>query len=191
MASNSKATDSLADSKQTDKALNDLDRMIEQLKRDYEIFFAGGIKRPPIDLRATTENSVRKFSSVKALNNAQRFRYNSLAARFNVYTELWNKQLRLKEEGKIPGMSAPSSDSRHPRADSPGRSEEDKLKALFTRYAASKSATGGSAVLKYENFVQALAKQREQILNQHQCKDVEFYLAEEDGRTKLKARMIK
>lgn len=191
MASNSKAPDSLTDSKQTDKALNDLDRMIEQLKRDYEIFFAGGIKRPPIDLRATTEKSVWKFSSLKTLNNAQRFRYNSLAARFNVYTELWNKQMRLKEEGKLPGALAPALDPKHSPGEAPRRTEDRKLKELFTRYVASKSATGGSAVLNYDSFVKALAKQREQILNQHQCKDVEFYLAEEDGRTKLKARMIK
>ncbi len=190
MASNSKTTDSALDTKQVDKALNDMERMIEQLKRDYEIFFAGGVKRPPIDSLATTERSVRKFASMQTLNNAQRFRYNSLAARFNVYAELWNKQIRLKEEGKLPGASTHTWDPKQKHA--PQQSEELKLKELFNNYVASKAGpAGANGVINYDNFVKALAKQREQILNQHKCKDVEFYLAEENGRTKLKARMIK
>jgi hypothetical protein len=193
MVPNSKIFDTILDVKQADKALNDLEHMIEQLKRDYEIFFAGGIKRPPLDLRTNTERSVRRFASLQTLNNAQRFRFNSLAARFNVYAELWNKQIRLKEEGKLPGAIPPAAASHLKKQPAgSGRSEDPKLKELFKNYIASKSSTGGvSNIVNFENFVQALSKQREQILNQHQCKDVEFYLAEVDGRTKLKARIIK
>jgi hypothetical protein len=189
---NSKITDALQDSRQADKALNDLEHMIEQLKRDYESFFAGGAKRPPIDLRTNTERSVRKFASVQTLNNAQRFRYNSLAARFNVYAELWNKQMRMKEEGKLPPGSMPSTVEPKRKHETRQASPEAKLRELFKSYAATKPATGGAgAVLNYDNFVKALSKQKEQIMKEHQCKDVEFYLAEEEGRTKLKARVIK
>jgi hypothetical protein len=189
---NSKITDSLQEARLADKALTDMEHMIEQLKRDYEIFFAGGVKRPPIDLRANTERSVRKFASVQTLNNAQRFRYNALAARFNVYSELWNKQMRLKEEGKAaPGAPALTVETKR-RQERHEPSADAKLKELFKNYAATKPAMGGAgAVLNYDNFVKALSKQKEQILKQHQCKDVEFYLAEEEGRMKLKARMIK
>src|SRR5262245_27136560 len=189
---NSKMTDALQEARQADKALSDLEHMIEQLKREYEIFFAGGAKRPPIDLRNNTEKSVRKFASVQTLNNAQRFRYNSLASRFNVYAELWNKQMRLKEEGKLPQAQTTQAVEPKRRPEPGPPVAEGKLKELFKSYVATKPATGGAgAVLNYDNFVRALSKQKEQILKEHQCKDVEFYLAEEDGRMKLKARMIK
>jgi hypothetical protein len=190
MAPNSKPHDAIADTKEIDKALNDLERTIEQLKRDYEIFFTGGTKRPPQEARTNAEKSVRKFASLQTLNNAQRFRYNSLASRFSVYTELWAKQMRLKEEGRVPGLS-PLPEHKHHTV-TPTQTQDPKLAQLFKNYVESKSATGeSSAILKFDNFVHALSKQREQILKQYQCKDVEFYVAEENGRTKLKARMIK
>lgn len=192
MAPNSKAIDPALDGKQVDKALNDLERMIEQLKRDYESFFAGGLKRPPIDLRASIESSVRRFSSIQTLNNAQRFRYSSLAARFLTYAELWNRQIRLREEGKIPGAAVAAASGSRLQNRPPQKTEDTRLKDLFKSYAAAKSTAGeANAFLNYDNFLQALSKQREQIIKQHQCKDVEFYLAEENGRTKLKAKVIK
>jgi hypothetical protein len=147
----------------------------------------------PNNKGTNTERSVRRFSSLQTLNNAQRFRYNSLAARFNVYSELWNKQMRLKEEGKLPGGGATTLAPEPPASKVQRRSTEDsKLKDLFKNYSAAKSASGeANVVMNYENFLQALNKQKEQIKQQHNCKDVEFYLADEHGRTKLKAKIIK
>src|SRR5437763_6480289 len=92
----------VVDLKQVEKEIDDLERAITLLKRDYEIFFAGGAKQPPNDAREKLERSIKRMGVLQGLNYALRFRYNSLVARFNSYQDLWNKQLRAKEEGRQP-----------------------------------------------------------------------------------------
>jgi hypothetical protein len=99
----------------------------------------------------------------------------------------------MKEEGKLPGGSTtPTAPEPVPQKAGPQKKEDSRLKELFSNYSAAKSSSGeANAVMNYDNFLQALNKQKEQIIQQHKCKDVEFYLAEENGKTKLKAKIIK
>src|SRR5688500_9365821 len=93
------------DTKQVDRELDELESSLTLLKRDYEIYFSGGSKLPPNEAHRKVECRIRQYAGITALNYAQRFRYNNLTARFHAYVDLWNKQLRYKEEGRTPSGS--------------------------------------------------------------------------------------
>src|SRR5690349_22120760 len=83
----------------TDEELNVLDAQLRRLKIEYEIFFSNPAKRPPNDLEWKVLNLLRKFSDGSKMNFSQRYRYNEMAQRYAIYSDLWRKKSRIREEG--------------------------------------------------------------------------------------------
>jgi hypothetical protein len=82
-----------------DEELNLLDQQLRRLKIEYEIFFSNPTKRPPTDVEWKVVSLVRKFSDGARLSFSQRYRYNEMAQRYAVYSDLWRKKSRIREEG--------------------------------------------------------------------------------------------
>ena len=83
----------------TDEELNLLDSQLRRLKIDYEIYFSNPTKRPPTDVEWKVLSLLRKFSDGGRMNFSQRFRYNEMAQRYAIYSDLWRKKSRIREEG--------------------------------------------------------------------------------------------
>jgi hypothetical protein len=84
----------------TDEELNVLDSQLRRLKIEYEIFFSNPNKRPPTDVEWKVLSLLRKFSDGGGrMNFSQRYRYNEMAQRYAVYSDLWRKKSRIREEG--------------------------------------------------------------------------------------------
>src|SRR6202163_1226386 len=84
----------------TDEELNHLDSQLRRLKIEYEIFFSNPNKRPPSDVEWKVLSLLRKFSDGGGrMNFSQRYRYNEMAQRYAIYSDLWRKKSRIREEG--------------------------------------------------------------------------------------------
>jgi hypothetical protein len=83
----------------TDEELNLLDQQLRRLKIEYEIFFNNPAKRPPADVEWKVLALIRKFSDSPRLSFSQRFRYNAMAQRYAIQSDLWRKKMRIREEG--------------------------------------------------------------------------------------------
>jgi hypothetical protein len=83
----------------TDEELNLLDSQLRRLKIEYEIFFSNPTKRPPADIEWKVLSLLRKFSDGGRMNFSQRYRYNEMAQRYALYSDLWRKKSRIREEG--------------------------------------------------------------------------------------------
>jgi alkanesulfonate monooxygenase SsuD/methylene tetrahydromethanopterin reductase-like flavin-dependent oxidoreductase (luciferase family) len=83
----------------TDEELNLLDSQLRRLKIEYEIFFSNPTKRPPTDVEWKVLSLLRKFSDGGRMNFSQRYRYNEMAQRYALYSDLWRKKSRIREEG--------------------------------------------------------------------------------------------
>lgn len=83
----------------TDEELNVLDTQLRRLKIEYEIFFSNPTKKPPTDIEWKVLALLRKFSDGGRMNFSQRFRYNEMAQRYAIYSDLWRKKSRIREEG--------------------------------------------------------------------------------------------
>lgn len=83
----------------TDEELNLLDQQLRRLKIEYEIFFNNPAKRPPADIEWKVVSIIRKFSESKRMSFSQRYRYNEMAQRYAIQSDLWRKKMRIREEG--------------------------------------------------------------------------------------------
>lgn len=82
-----------------DEELDLLDQQLRRLKIEYEVFFNNPTKRPPADIEWKVLALLRKFSDGARLNSSQRYRYNSMAQRYAIQSDLWRKKMRIREEG--------------------------------------------------------------------------------------------
>jgi hypothetical protein len=84
----------------TDEELNLLNSQLRRLKIEYEIYFSNPSKKPPADVEWKVLAMLRKFSDGGGkMNFSQRFRYNEMAQRYAIYSDLWRKKSRIREEG--------------------------------------------------------------------------------------------
>lgn len=81
-----------------DQQISRLEENIRKLKIDFDIYFNGGAKRPPLEARARLESNIKRIADDRNLSYAQRYQFNSLASRFTSYRELWRRLLKAKGE---------------------------------------------------------------------------------------------
>lgn len=81
-----------------DKELGRMEDDIRRLKIEFDIFFNGAVKRPPLEARARLESQIKRLMDNRGLTYAQRYRLNALVSRFTSYRELWRRILRSKGE---------------------------------------------------------------------------------------------
>jgi len=83
-----------------DDDLTQIEKDIRQLKVEYEMYFGGGRKRPPIETQWRVDSLVKRYSDRLAeLNTGQRFRFNNLTSTYAKYQEMWRKKLVARESG--------------------------------------------------------------------------------------------
>lgn len=101
----------MPDLNETEEALNRIEVGIRQLKVQYDMFFSGAMPRQPFETRKELEIQIKTLGDTRMQRFADRYRYNSLAAKYQSMTELWSKMIRAKEEGRlrpgIPGFVEP------------------------------------------------------------------------------------
>lgn len=171
-------------------ALERLARDIKQLQIDFERFFCGALAFPPEELRGGVQAQLRALRAASITAAADNFRLGDLEARFNTYNELWNRRLREREEGRRAARPSPAAAIR--RFDPErgilvsGAVEPEAADALYQGLAA-----GGEAPrFDLGSFKGYLDRQVSAIRAKTGCSEVQFRLAQEDGKVKLKARPI-
>src|SRR5438045_6759445 len=79
-----------------DQQLSRLEDDIRKLKIDFDIFFNGASKRPPLEARARLDSYIKRVADNRNLTYAQRYYFNTLVARFTSYRELWRRTLKMR-----------------------------------------------------------------------------------------------
>jgi hypothetical protein len=79
-----------------DLQISRLEDGIRRLKIEFDIYFNGGSKRPPLEARARLESNLKRIADDRSLSYAQRYHFNSIVSRFTSYRELWRRLLKQK-----------------------------------------------------------------------------------------------
>ncbi len=169
-------------------ALDRLDLDIKRLKIDWERFFNGNLPIPPEQLRYNIAGQVQGLRSTHIRSLAHRFRLNNLEAKFNTLSVLFNRRLRQREMGLGPPVrtaaaAAPRYDAQQGIVIDDG-SPTDALQALYDRLYADRERPG-TDLARFRSYILGQATK---IRRKTGCSRVQFRVAVERGRLKLKAK---
>src|SRR5437764_15185323 len=199
-----------------DEEMTLLESQLRRLKIEYEVFFNNPQKKPPSDLEWKVLAMLRKFSDGGGrMSFSQRFRYNEIAQRYAIYSDLWRKKSRIREEGyrrpqdallSVQGVRIEEHVPEHkvygvghavatPTQDQPFvvhwsdvGAEREKVEKLFIALSDAKKKTGEQVSGSLESFTSFVQKKTEQIRKQHGCQAVEYSVDVDDGKVKLTAK---
>jgi hypothetical protein len=193
-----------------DEELTHLDSLLRRLKIEYEVYFNNPTKRPPNDLEWKAVALIRKYSDGGRMNFTQRFRYNEMAQRYAIYSDLWRKKMRIREEGyrrpqdallSVQGVrSSEDHQPKHhtaygvaavPRAftlECSETSPKEEVERLYNALVAAKKKSGEGVSGNLDSFATFVKKKSTEIRKQHGCQSVEFSVELQDGQVKLKAK---
>jgi hypothetical protein len=178
-----------------------LDKSIASLKLDYERFFSGDLKVPPLPARKSVEQVLRRVGNVSLDKAEERFRLQALQSRFTALSELWERRLVAREEGRArvrppirvqSGERAAPAPSRDARASASvkGSSRSD-LRSLFDRYCAARTAVGEDASrLRYDRFEELVKKQAAEIRRATGATRLAFDVQTRGGKVRLVGRSL-
>jgi len=178
-----------------DQELDRLEYEIRRLKVEYDIFFNGGTLRPPNDTRGRVETAIKRIYDARGMSFGQRFRYNSLVARYNVMRELWRRQTQDREESGRPPTAEAHTALREQvaiiRCQDP-KQEPEKVSELYDQLVAAKRKCGEKlGALSLEVFTQFLTSRADQIKDNLSTDAVDFVVGVDNGRVKFAARPAK
>ena len=152
---------------------------------------------PPVATRRRIEDVFRKVGNADVERAAERFRLQSLQSRYTALSELWDKRLVAKEQGRRLGVRAPPPEEAHdvrpsgdvrPSATVKGRGRID-LSPLFERYCAARRALGEDvSKIRYERFEELVKKQAAEIRRSTGAARLVFEIQTIDGRVRLIGR---
>src|SRR5256714_1543808 len=89
-----------------DDMLVRLEDDVRKLKVEFDIYFNGATKRPPYDTKGRVETMIKRLADERAFSYAQRYRYNSIVARYTSFRDLWRRTIQEREEGRGPLAAA-------------------------------------------------------------------------------------
>ncbi len=172
---------------------------IEKFKIEFERFLAGATITPPDEHKARLVRELRELRNANLRASADQFRLASLEARFNSYSELFNRRLRDREEGRGARPVRAIAAAPERRLDAlagvvvTDRLEAEAVTALYqtlTRRVNEAAAAGAAPAMGLDTFRGYLSQQIESIRLKTGCEAVQFRIATEDGKLKLKAKPV-
>jgi hypothetical protein len=177
-----------------DQDLDRLEQEMRRLKVEYDIYFNGGTVRPPNDTRGRVETAIKRIYDSRNMAFSQRFRYNSLVARYNVMRELWRRQTQGREEsGKPPTAEAQAAMRAQAiviRCKNPER-EPEKVSEIYDHLIAAKRACGERlGNLSLEVFTKFMRSRADQIKGRLGSEAVDFLVTVDNGHVKFTARAV-
>ena len=181
-----------------EEQLTRLEDDIRRLRIEFDIFFNGGSKRPPYDTKGRVETLLKRLGDDRTLTYAQRYRFNSLAARYNAFRELWRRMMQGREEGRDPVSAARAQVKTEANA-SPVESvsfvcldahrEIEVVKNLYTSLLEAKRRCGEPTEdLSFPKFHRLIASKADGLKDQLGCDRVRFSVSVESGHVSFKAR---
>jgi hypothetical protein len=196
-----------------DESLDQLELLFRQLQIEWEKFFAGTEKKPPAELRTRIEGIIKRYAYAEIRNNAERFRYQAIASRYNTFNELWNKRMRAIEEGRPVGIhgraaalvppppvrpavaavaarAAKGAGSNEFRVSSPEK-DEPAVRALYEKFVEARQQAGEKGTVKFDNFQKLISQQASKIMADKGAAAVDFRLESKEGKVSLKAKVVK
>jgi len=190
-------------SEEAGRSLTQLTGELKRLESEYNQFFAGRLPRPPWETRTRVEGLIRRWDrqSLDA-SSVDRFKFQTLQARYATFADLWDRGLRAREEGRPGPFNWASTDALRPGRDEPAvpqvvhvaaiadpMGEIDKVKELWSSLMDARREAGDQ-VVPFHRFM-GLIKDQVQTLKASGSPEVAFRVAVQAGKVSFTARGLK
>ena len=174
-----------AANKQLEREIDRLASSVRRFRIDCQRFFAGDLKLPPDELKDKIQADFRRLRGKSLKGAAANFRLGSLEAKFQSHLDLFGRRLRGRErsEARVAAAEQRSLDPKRgvvlgAKTDAPA------VEALY------RGLYRNQPSMDIERFRSYIHRQAEVIRAKTGAREIQFRIAVQDGKMKLKARPL-
>ena len=173
-----------------------LEEDIRRLKVEFDIYFNGAAKRPPYDTKGRVDTLIKRLADERTLSFAQRYQYNSLAARYSSFMQLWRRTMQEREEGRGPSRRSSPAPQPEPAPAtfvcSDPRGDVRTVRGLFDALVEARRSCGESTEdLSFARFHRMVTEKSEALKERAGCERIHFSVSVSDGHVRFKAKAEK
>ena len=176
-----------------------LEAEVRRLETEYNMFFAGRLKRPPFETKNRVAALIKRHDNSFIRNTGDRFRFESLQNRYQKFLELVERQMMNRELGR-PTLGVKPQPTVHTQKreqekqdpniirfakDAKTGQDSDAVKQLYERLAEEKKKAG-EAPVAIERLAALVKAQVDKF--GAEGKNVDFKIATKDGKVTLTAK---
>lgn len=193
-----------------DEDLDELDSNLKSLRVQYDQYFLGILKRPPEVLQGRVQKAIVKYANQNLRKTHQKFRFNQLNSKFQIFRQQWGRTLRQIESGTYKGhrFKAKLHEAERARAAAVARADETPtpvtlaplasagkatpIDRLYDALVAARKRAGDSGPAPDRaKLAEAVKKQAQALKAKHPGAKVKFKVAVEGNKAKLVASIVK
>jgi hypothetical protein len=180
-----------------DDQLTRLEDDIRRLKIEFEIFFNGCSRKPPYDTKGRVDTMMKRMGDDRTLTFAQRYRFNSLSARYNAFRDLWRRTMQGREEGRDARATARATAKEQAVADfrrtefvcNDAHKDVELVKDIYSALIEARKVCGEPVGdFSFPRFHRLIASQADGLKKRLACDSVSFSIDVEGGHVSFKAR---
>ena len=192
-----------------DEELDDLDNNLKSLRVQYDQFFLGILKRPPEVLQGRVQKVIVKYANQQLRKTHQKFRFNQLNSKFQIFRQQWGRTMRQIEMGTYKGHRFKAKLHEKERATAAAGPHADETPTPLTLTQAPVTTSGPIDKLNdalvaarrkagdtgpapdRAKLAEAVKKQTQALKAKHPGAKVKFKVAVEGNKAKLVASVVK
>lgn len=181
-----------------ERELQALAAQLRKVEAEYTMYFSGRTARPPLESRAALDRAFRQYDRAHFETPALRFQFQTLQARHSSFSDLWDRGVRAREEGRPGPFARPPAPGSVPATEEvvlstsfsdPAR-EADKLHDLYEAMMEVRRAEGQDAV-PFHKFASLVREQVRALQERHPGDEVRFKVTRREGKAHLTAQAVK
>ena len=187
---------------EVDEQLTELDQNIKRLRIDYDQYFMGNMKRPPQVRQGKVQKAVAYFSNKMPRNTAQKFRFNQLNSKYQMYRQYWGRVMREIEAGTHKTQRFQAAIRKRQgggdEATTPvtvgsvgAKSLAPPIDRLCDALGAARKKTGEKSAIDRAKIAQMVKQQTANLRQRHPGAKIRFRVVIEENKAKLKASVSK
>ncbi len=184
---------------QIQKDIQDLGKLLEKLRIQYEQYFLGLIREEPIKMRNEVKTLLTRNHGVPIQNASLKFQLQQCVSRYSTFSTYWDRVLKEMEEGKYQRDVFKAKLHEKERKEKTGPvkpmavpKQKDMFENLFDEYKElKKQLKQDTASLSFDAFRDQLKKKLGDLHTTSKDKNFSFKIVQENREIKIKLQKKK
>lgn len=172
-------------------SLAELEGKLKTLKREWEFFFTGQRRTPPLKEQEVFDKEIKKFKNASITDNAIRFKFNAIYSNYTSIKELWAKKLRQIEEGKARITKEKILAQRDKPKEIVIAKQSNFKEQIENLYLAVSSMQDNKKMASFIEFEKKMRQQLMELFRKSNSEILKISVVSEGGKVKIKVKPVK
>ncbi len=186
----------------------DVERDLQNLRREYVLFLNGASKVEPFELREALAQKVKRLRNINHNRTEDQFRANNTISKAQSHFQLWDRQVEKKYSGDFFPKRKRAAQIEDKKEDAPKKKaapkgqkasvvisdpsrQRDEVVKLYDEYMRMNLSLGSKKMINFSKFQNFITNQTQKVRDAKKVENVRYEVTVQDEKVVIKTRSVK